>query len=139
MRFLGIQLTGVSPGAAEVHLPASRWLLNAYGVLYGGAIALVADLAMNSALWTLLPKATSFAPLDLSVNFIRAVTAGSGDLRFRATVTHPGRAVAVVSCQAVDTRDKLIASAVETILVLPGRPWERPVNVGDEVPIEQSR
>lgn len=138
MRFLGIRVTHVTEGHAELTLPASHWLLNAYGVMYGGAMALAADLAMNSAAWTLLPRATSFAPLDLSINFIRAVGAGSDDLRLRADVTHAGRTIAVVSCQITDARDKLVATATETILVLPGRPWERPVQVGDEVPMERS-
>jgi uncharacterized protein (TIGR00369 family) len=108
-------------------------------VIYGGALALVADLAMNSAVWTLLPRGTSFAPLDLAINFIRAVPAGAGELRARATVAHCGRTIAVVSSQIIDERDRLVATAVETMLILPGRPWDRPVNVGDEMPMESTR
>ena len=136
MRYLGLRVTQIDEGVAEVTVRASRWLLNAYGVMYGGALALVADLAMNSAIWTLLPRATSFAPLDLTISFLRAVPATGGEVRVRAGVTHSGRTIAAATCQLVDERDKLVATAVETLLILPGRPWERPVVVGDEMPLE---
>ena len=139
MRYLGIRVTSVDTAAAEVTFAASHWLVNAYGVLYGGALALVADLAMNSAIWTLLPRGTSFAPLDLAISFLRAVPATGGDLRVRATVTHSGRTIAAATCQILDVRDKLVATAAETMLILPGRPWERPVVVGDEMPMETAR
>lgn len=136
MRFSQARLTHVDTGACDMRFVASHWLLNAYGVMYGGALALMADLAIGGATWTLLPRATSFAPLDLAINFIRAVPAGDTELHARASVTHSGRTIAVVSCQIVDARDRLVATAVETMLMLPGRPWDRPVNVGDEVPME---
>lgn len=139
MRFTQARLTRVDTGVCEMRFVASHWLLNAYGVMYGGALALLADLAIGGATWTLLPRATSFAPLDLAINFIRAVPAGDNEVCARATVTHSGRTIAVVSCQLVDARDKLVATAVEAMLILPGRPWDRPVNVGDEVPMETSR
>lgn len=139
MRYLQARATAVDSGSCEMTFAASRWLLNAFGVMYGGALALVADLAIAGATWTLLPRATSFAPLDLAINFIRAVPATNGDLRAHATVAHSGRTISVVSCEIVDARDKLVATAVETMLILPGRPWERPVVVGDEVPMEPAR
>ena len=139
MRFAQVRLSHVDTGVCEMKFIASHWLLNGFGVMYGGALALMADLAIGGATWTLLPRATSFAPLDLAINFIRAVPAGDTELRARAAVTHSGRTIAVVSCQLLDARGKLVATAVETMLILPGRPWDRPVNVGDEVPMETGR
>lgn len=139
MRYMGLRITQVDTGVAEATFSASHWLLNAFGVLYGGALALVADLAMTSAIWTLLPRGTSFAPLDMAISFLRAVPAHGGDVRVRASVTHSGRTIAAATCKTFDARDKLVATAVETMLVLPGRPWERPVVVGDEMPMETAR
>ena len=136
--FTGARVTDYGDGEATFALPTSGWLTNAYGVFYGGAIALMADFALNCAVWTRLPKATSFAPLDLKINYLRPVFPNTGELVARAHVVHMGRTIAVASCEIFDPSGKPAAMAAETILILPSRPWERPVYVGEEVPVERT-
>jgi uncharacterized protein (TIGR00369 family) len=130
--YTGIRVTGGRDGQATCVFPTSLWLANGYGTMFGGALALLADIAMNSAVLTRLPKATSFAPLDLKVNFLRPVFPGTGDVIARATTVHRGRSVAVVSCELRDAKDKPVAIGGETVLVLPGRAREQPVHVAEE-------
>jgi hypothetical protein len=52
-------------------------------------------------------------------------------------VTHRGRTIAVTSCEIVDARGKLAARASGSTLILPGRPWARPVNVGEEMTTDE--
>jgi hypothetical protein len=39
----------------------------------------------------------------------------------------------VVGCEILNGAGKQVAVATETILILPGRSWDRPVYVADEV------
>lgn len=136
VNFTGIRFSAGGDGTVRAHLPTSRWLANAYGVLFGGAVALLADIAMSTTVLARLPRATSFAPLDLKINFLRPLLPETGDATAIASVVHTGRTISVVSCEVVDPKGKPAAVATETILVLPGRPWERPVSVGEEMPVE---
>jgi class 3 adenylate cyclase len=62
-----------------------------------------------------------------------------GELTAQATVIHRGRTIAVVNCEIRDDQGKLAAAAMGSVLILPGRHWERPVHVADEVTPEASR
>jgi uncharacterized protein (TIGR00369 family) len=119
-------------GEFTMLMPASPWLCNAFGVLYGGVIALFADVAMTLAVGTTVPAATAYSPLDLTVHFLRPILP-VGELLARARVTHRGRTIAVASCEIVDAKGKVLAQASGSTLILPGRPWESPVNVADEI------
>jgi uncharacterized protein (TIGR00369 family) len=121
-------------GEFTMGMPASPWLCNAFGTLYGGVIALFADAAMTLAVGTTVPAATAYSPLDMTVHFLRPILPG-GELLARARVAHRGRTIAVVSCEVVDTKGRLMAQASGSTLILPGRAWERPVNVAEEIPV----
>jgi uncharacterized protein (TIGR00369 family) len=116
-------------------MPASPWFSNAFGTVFGGAISLLLDFAVNFACMTTVPAATAFAPLDLKVNFLRPVIPDGSELTASATITHRGRNVAVVAGEVTAANGKRVAVGNETILILPDRPWDRPVYVVDERPI----
>src|SRR5437879_13425358 len=103
-------------------MPASPWLTTALGVIYGGALALLADAAITTATATTLPPATAFSPLDLKVNFLRPVVPHRGELMARARVVHRGRTIAVVTCEIIDAARKTAAMATASGPILPGRP-----------------
>ena len=131
-RFFGLEAVEADEDLATVTMPASRWLATSSGNLYGGSIAFLADSATNLAVATKLPPATAFAPIDLKVNFLRPVVASEGRLSARSTVIHRGRSLAVTSCEIRGPDSKIVAIANESVLILPGRSWDRPVRVGDE-------
>jgi uncharacterized protein (TIGR00369 family) len=132
-RFTGMRTTELGEGHVACTMPASAWFTNGYGIVYGGALALLADFALNTAVLTTVPPATSFSPLDLKVNFLRPVLPDGGPLTVKAGVTHRGRSIAVVGCEILNEAGKQVALAGETILILPERSWDRPVYVQDEV------
>ena len=133
--FLLVGLRGVeaSEGQLTLAMPISDWLSNAFGVVYGGATALLADAAMSLAVGSTVPAATAFSPLDMKIHFLRPVLPADGELMARARVVHRGRTIAVVTCDIVDPKDRLVARASGSVLILPGRPWLRPVHVADEM------
>jgi len=132
--FAGFSLIEFSEGTCVATMPASPWFSNSSGSLYGGAITFLLDFSSNCACLTTLPAATAFAPLDLKVNFLRPVLPDGSTLSAKATVTHRGRSVAVITSEVVNEDGKKIAVASETILILADRAWERPVYVVDEAP-----
>ena len=116
-------------------MPPSHWLCNAFGTIYGGAIAFLGDVAMTLAVASTVPAGTAYSPLDLTVHFLRPVLPGDASARLvaRGRVTHRGRTIAVTGCEITDAKGKLVAQASGSSLILPQRPWERPVNVGEEI------
>jgi uncharacterized protein (TIGR00369 family) len=134
MVFAGLNLTGFLEGSATVTMPASLWFSQAFGTVYGGAVTLLLEFTCTCACLTTVPPATSFAPLDLKVNFLRPVLPNGSTLTAEASVTHRGRSVAVVTSEVTNADGRKVAVASETILILPDRPWERPVYVVDELP-----
>lgn len=128
----GIAWTDCDEGTATCTLPRSMWLCNGFGILYGGAMALLADFAQNSALLTTLPAGTAYAPLDFKMNFLRPVLPDPSVLTARARVVHAGRTIALTTCELLDDADRRVALANETMVLLPGRPWTRSLPVGEE-------
>jgi len=136
---MGLHAVDTAEGHMTLAMATSPWLSNAFGVIYGGAIAFLTDAAMILAAGSTVPAGTAFNTIDLKVNFLRPVLPDSGELRARATVIHRGRTMAVVNCEVRDEKDKLAAQATGSILLLPGRFWERPVQVADEITPDTGR
>ena len=139
LRLMGLRGLNVSEGQVTMAMPASGWLSNARGVMYGGAIAWLADAAMSLTTLTTVPAATAFGPLDLKIHFLRPVFPGEGELTARAKVVHRGRTIAVTDCEIFDPQEKLVARAMASQLILPGRPWDRPLHVADEFTTDAGR
>jgi len=137
---MGMRGVDAAEGQMTMAMSTSAWLCNAFGVIYGGAIAFLADAAIVLAAGSTVPEATAFNTMDIKVHFLRPVLPGDGELLASATVVHRGRTIAVVNCEIKDSQGKLAAQATGSVLILPGRPWERrPVHVVDEVTLETGR
>jgi len=136
---MGLRGVETLEGEATLAMASSPWLCNAFGIIYGGAIAFLTDATMIVAAGSTLPKGTAFNTIDLKVNFLRPVLPAEGELVAHAKVIHRGRTVAVVNCEVKDQQGKLAAQATASFLILPGRFWERPVEVANEITPETDR
>jgi uncharacterized protein (TIGR00369 family) len=137
-RLLGLRGLEVSEGEMTITMPASGWLCNAFGVLYGGALAFLADAAIILAAGSTVPAGTAFNTIDLKLYFLRPVRPGLGELVARAKIVHRGRTIAVVNCEIAGPDGALIAQATGSVLILPGRHWKRPVQVADKITAESA-
>jgi uncharacterized protein (TIGR00369 family) len=135
---MGLHAVDTAEGKMTLAMSTSPWLCNAFGVIYGGAIAFFADATIILAAGSTVEAGTAFNTMDLKVNFLRPVLP-DGELIAHASVIHRGRTIAVVNCEIRDGQSKLAATATSSVLILPGRHWERPVQVADEVTPEASR
>lgn len=132
----GWRATEVDEGRVTWVMPASRWFCNPAGSFYGGAVAMLADVAMNAALTTTLPAGTAYGTLDIKVNFLRPPIADERDITARARVVRRGRTVAVTTADLEDADGRGIAMAVSSSMILDDRPWEegKPVAPIDDAP-----
>jgi uncharacterized protein (TIGR00369 family) len=91
---------------------------NLMGTLHGGVIATLADSAMGFAFASTLAADESFATLEMKVSFLRPVWRAT--LTASAKIVHRGKTTGLVDCRVTDERDRLIAHATSTCLVLRG-------------------
>jgi uncharacterized protein (TIGR00369 family) len=122
-RWIGSGHFDFDEGSFSASFPASQWWTTGGGAFYGGMVALYLDYAMHGAVQTALPAGTSWATLDLKVNFLRPVTPDGSKLRSSARILHRGRTIAVTSAELTDQAGKTIALANASTMLLPGRPW----------------
>jgi uncharacterized protein (TIGR00369 family) len=138
-RLMGIRGLHAAEGEMTMAMPASPWLCNSFGVVYGGAIAFLADAAIILAAGTTVPAATAFNTIDLKLYFLRPTLPADGELIARAKLVHRGSTIAVANCDITGPDGALVAKATGSVLILPGRHWERPVHVADEITAESGR
>jgi len=131
---LGMVVVEVDEGTATTAMPAHEWLCAPEARVYGGVTANLAHDTMAIAVHTTLPKATSYATLDLTVNFVRPIPADGRELRARARVFHRGRTFAVAGAEVLNADGKTVATATSSSVVLPGRPFPNQRDFAQEFP-----
>jgi class 3 adenylate cyclase len=134
-KLTGLRLSEVGLAMASAWMPASGWWqsaagCNGFGVVYSGAIAFLADAAITP---------TAFSMIDLKLYLLRPVLPADGELTAHATIAHRGRTIAIANCEITGPDGALVAQAAGSVLILPGRHWERPVQVADEITAESGR
>jgi len=118
----GLRLAEVSEREATFVLPASEWLTAAPpGRVQGGAIALLAEAALSTAIQTTVPAGTALAPIDLKVNYLKPLASDGREATARGTVYHAGRRIAVAHAAVHDADGKRVALATGSAMILPGR------------------
>jgi uncharacterized protein (TIGR00369 family) len=136
--FTGGRWVEAEDGSAAFAMPMTEWMNSPALRIYGGTIALLADIALVGAVQTTVPARTAFSPLDLKVHFVRPVRADGNDLVARGKVAHRGRTLAVANAELLNHDGKVVALASGSSIILPDRPWapERPVVAEEEAPAE---
>jgi len=70
---MGIRLLEVGTGRVVFAMPASGWLSQEYGGVFGRTIALLGMSASSAAVQTTVERGTDFAALDMKINLLRPV------------------------------------------------------------------
>ena len=117
-------LTGLTPtdadvGAVTFVMPATAWLRSPHGFLSGGALAVLADAALGTAVQSTLPAGGSSTTGELSMNLLRPVTADGGLLLARARTVRSGRSIAFSDAVVLDAQGRMVASASSRCHVFP--------------------
>lgn len=114
-------LAEVSPGRAVFVAEPAEYHYNPIGAVHGGLAATLLDSAMSCAVQSMLPPGVGYTTLEIKVNFVRALTVGTGTVRSEGTVIHMGSRTATAKGRIVDRSGKLYAHATATCIVLPPR------------------
>jgi uncharacterized protein (TIGR00369 family) len=118
----GLTLTSARPGEATFTMPASEWLCAPPRArVQGGAVALLAETALSTAIQAQLPARTALAPVDLKVNYLRPLAADGRPARAHGRVAHAGRRIAVATAEVTDADGKPVALATGSAMILAGR------------------
>jgi uncharacterized protein (TIGR00369 family) len=97
----GLRLVDAEPGRVVFALPASPWLRNEWGTIYGGILTLLAESAAAAAVQATASHGTSFKALDVKINFLHAVPADGGELLATGTVLHRGKRLAIATAEVM--------------------------------------
>lgn len=118
MRTLGIEAVTVGEGRAVFAAVPAEYHYNPLGTVHGGFSATMCDTAMGCAIHSLLPAGSSYTTLELKINFVRPITAGTGRIEAEAMVVHAGSRVATAESRVTDAEGKLYAHATTTCMIL---------------------
>ena len=119
---LGFSLDAVEPGRVEFSFAPEEYHYNPIGSVHGGVYATLLDSATGCAVHSMLPAGVGYTSLDLTVKFLRAITVDTGRVRCTGTVTHLGGRTALAEARLVDEADRLLGTAISTILVIRPQP-----------------
>lgn len=117
-RLLGMRFDELEHGRVVISVQTRPDFANPLGIVHGGIAATLLDSVASCAVHTTLPAGVSYTTLELKVNYVRAVQTSGETLTATGTVIHAGRRVATAEGRVVDDRDRLIAHATTTCLIL---------------------
>lgn len=114
---MGFQLTEIGEGRAVFTCEPAEYHYNPIGSVHGGLAATLLDSAMGVAVHTLLPAGTGYTTVELKINLIRPLTAGTGLVRAEADIVNAGRSIAIAQGRIVDSAGKLYAHSTTTCMI----------------------
>jgi uncharacterized protein (TIGR00369 family) len=114
---LGFTATSVSAGQARFEIDPQEFHYNPIGSVHGGVIATLCDSACGCAVHSLLPAGSYYTSLDLSVKFLRPVSAGAGRLVCVGRVLHLGARSALAEATLTGPDGKLCAHATSSCMI----------------------
>jgi uncharacterized protein (TIGR00369 family) len=114
---MGIEVESVVPAMAVFTMQPHAYLMHGRGILNGGAMSTLLDMAMSWAALSILPQGSTCTTVHLSVDFVRPVPAGSGPIRAEGRIVNSGRRLILLEAKATTPEGKLLASANSTCLI----------------------
>lgn len=123
-RTLDIRPCAVELGRVRVRYTPHADHTNSLGLLHAGVHAAVLEVAMDGAVRSTLPAGDVALCVDLSLHFVRQVTARGGPLLAVGKVIHGGRSRVTAEARVTDGSGQLVSHATAAFVVQPerGRP-----------------
>lgn len=90
---------------------------NPMGTVHGAFTAAVLDSAMGLAVVTKLPAGVDQTTLEFKLNFVRPMSASTGEVRGEGRVIHCGRSVATAEGRLLASDGKVIAHGNTTCMI----------------------
>ncbi|NUS42405.1 MAG: PaaI family thioesterase [Mycobacteriaceae bacterium] len=110
-RLLNITVVDAEPGRMVLGLEPDERHVNFLGVVGGGVVGTVLDIAMWGAIHLTLEDRSLVTTTSQTTNLLRRVTHGQGPLQAVATAVHVGRTTCTAEARLVDAAGKVYATA----------------------------
>jgi uncharacterized protein (TIGR00369 family) len=91
---------------------------NPLGSVHGGFAAALLDSCMACAVHSTLEAGYSYATVEIKINYVRAITAETGEVRAEGKVINAGKRIATAEGRLFDLGGKLYAHGTTTCLIL---------------------
>lgn len=91
---------------------------NPIGSVHGGYTASLLDSCMACAVHSTLEAGYSYTTLEIKINYVRAITSDTGEVRAEGRVINSGKRIATAEGRLVDSSGKLYAHGTTTCLIL---------------------
>jgi uncharacterized protein (TIGR00369 family) len=120
---LGMRLTEVELGrVAFVYLPVFAHY-NPLGSVHGGIAATLLDSVMGCCIHTTLKAGTGFTTLEIKVNYVRAMTDKTGEVRAEGKLINAGARIATSEGRLIDPPASCWRTAPRPALLFPLVDW----------------
>jgi uncharacterized protein (TIGR00369 family) len=115
---LGFDVESVQDGRAIFRLDVRPKHKQIHGVVHGGILAALADTTAAIAAYTVIPRGTELATLELKINYLEPVPGGR--VKADAKVLRAGRNFIVTECDIFNETGSLAAKAILTFSAAAG-------------------
>ena len=112
---LGMELTQIKKGWAQVRLPIEKKLTNAIGLVHGGAIFSAADSAVGMALVGLIRRDENISTLEMKINYMKPVK--GRQITAEAKIIHRGTQTAIGDVEVRDEKQNLVSKGLATYAI----------------------
>ena len=115
---LNFSLLSVDEGDVVFACTPSEIHYNPIGMVHGGLAATLIDSATGCAVHTQLPVGVGYTTINLSVDYIKAITEDAGEIRCRGKVVKSGGRVAIADATVTDAKGTVYARGSATCLII---------------------
>ena len=116
-KLMDIRLTTIDKGKAIFTGTPQEFHYNPLGTVHGGFGATLLDSAMGCAVHSTLDAGDIYTTLEFKINFMRALTHATGEVKGIGTVINATRTTAVAEGRIEDASGKLYAFATTTCVI----------------------
>jgi uncharacterized protein (TIGR00369 family) len=121
LALMNMRLLEVEDGSVVFSAVPEEKHYNPRGTVHGAFTAAVLDSAMGLAVFTKLPAGTGQTTIEFKLNFIRPMSARTGEVRGEGRVVHAGRTIATAEGRLLDRQGKVIAHGSTTCMIFPSK------------------
>lgn len=114
---LEFRLVEVEPERVVFAAVPQKPAYNMFGAMHGGWAATLLDSAMGCAVNTVVPRGFHYTTVDLTINYVRAVTEATGEVRVEGKVVHAGRRIATAEGRMTAADGRLLAHGITTCMI----------------------
>ena len=114
---VGVTFSKIEKGQSQAVLEVQSNLLNATGILHGGATYTLVDCGMGAALYSSLGRGRKGRTLEIKIAYLKSVT--SGTVTCDTRVIHKSKTIATLESDVRQDGD-LVAKAIGTFSLFEG-------------------